>query len=335
MFLNKKPMPPQRTIKTGVFTFVLTAVAIPLYAQTGGPPALPTGNTGIAASFPNDVNIKTNGNVLFADSFETYTSISQLTGSGSYNNYYQGSNLALDSSVFLSGPKAIRFRMPATGGEVSNGIEKRLSSGQDTLFMRAYVRFQPNYAGIQDAHSGFTITGGTYPGPGRRPNGTDYFLVLVENSRYQGEGEPGYTNAYVYHPEQDDLYGEHWYPDGTVSNGTQNFGPYFVARPRVLPARGAWICYEVMLKLNAPGSRDGRLAVWQDGKLIADWQNLRFRDVSTLKINKITVEHGGKSSSQQNDKWYDNLVVATSYIGPASTGSTQPLPPSGLSATVK
>jgi hypothetical protein len=90
-----------------------------------------------------------------------------------------------------------------------------------------------------------------------------------------------------------------------------------------------------MLKLNAPGSRDGRLAVWQDGKLIADWQNLRFRDVSTLKINKIMLEHGGKSSSQQNDKWYDNLVLATSYIGPASTGSTQPLPPSGLSATVK
>ena len=57
---------------------------------------------------------------------------------------------------------------------------------------------------------------------------------------------------------------------------------------------GAWICYEAMLKLNTPGSRDGRLAVWQNGTLIADWQNLRFRDVSTLKINKIMLEHGGK-----------------------------------------
>jgi hypothetical protein len=149
-----------------------------------------------------------------------------------------------------------------------------------------------------------------------------------------GEGEPGYTNAYVYHPEQDDVYGEHWYPDGTVGNGTQNFGPYFVARPKVLPARGVWICYEVMIQLNTPGSRDGRVAVWQDGNLIADWQNMRFRDVSTVRIDKIELGNGGKSSSQQNDKWYDNLVLATSYIGPMSTG-TQPLPPTGLSATVK
>ena len=50
-------------------------------AQTAGaPPALPTGNTGIAASFPNDANIKHHANVLFADGFETYTSVSQLTG---------------------------------------------------------------------------------------------------------------------------------------------------------------------------------------------------------------------------------------------------------------
>jgi hypothetical protein len=76
------------------------------------------------------------------------------------------------------------------------------------------------------------------------------------------------------------------------------------------------------------------VALWQDGNLIADWQNLRFRDVPTVRIDKIAIGNGGKSSSQQNDKWYDNLVLATSYIGPMATGA-KPQPPTGLSATAK
>jgi hypothetical protein len=296
----------------------------------GAPPPLPTGNAGIASQFPNDANIQNHASVLFADGFETYTSTSQLTSSGNFSNFYN--NNAIDTSVFFNGSKSLRVRMPQTTTGYGSGIEKFIPE-QDTLFMRVYERFQPDYAGIVDAHNGIEISG-NYPGPGIRPNGSDFFLVLVENSRYLDEGEPGYTNAYVYHPEQDDLYGEHWYPDGFVSNGTQSFGPFFVPRPRVIPARGQWICYEVMVKLNTPGQRDGRVAVWQDGNLIADWQNLRFRDTTSVRISKITMGNGGKSSSQQNDKWYDNLVLATSYIGPMSTGS-QPMPPTGLGAAVQ
>ena len=85
-----------------------------------------------------------------------------------------------------------------------------------------------------------------------------------------------------------------------------------------------------MVQLNTPGSRDGRVAAWQDGTLIADWQNIRFRDVTTLKIDQIQLENGGQASTQQNDKWYDNLVIATSYIGPMVTSSTAPRPPTNL-----
>ena len=325
-------MLPQGTARPHLLTplviVFLTAAAIPLCAQQ----TLPSGKTGIAASYPNDVNIQNHANVLFADGFETYTSASQLTGSGNFSNYWNPSYVALDSSTFSGGTKSVRLRVPATSNSFGPGIEKRLSPEQDTLFMRVYTRFQVDYAGLRDAHNGITISG-RYPGPGIRPNGTDFFLVSIENSK-GSEAEPGYTHAYVYHPEQDDLYGEHWFPDGTVVNGSQNFGPSFIARPKVIPARGVWVCYEVLIKLNTPGTRDGRVAVWQDGDLIADWQNLRFRDVSTVRIDKIAIGNGGKSSSQQNDKWYDNLVLATSYIGPISTDS-RPQPPTGLSAIVK
>jgi hypothetical protein len=228
--------------------------------------------------------------------------------------------------MFFGGTKSLRLREPQTTSEIGNALIKNISPTRDALYMRVYARYQPNYAGIRDAHNGLGIAG-KYVGPGIRPDGmgvNNGFLVFIEDSRYQSETEPGYTNAYVYHPEQDDIYGEHWYPDGTVGNGVQDFGTTFVVRPKIVPPTGQWISYEMLVQLNTPGSRDGRVAVWQDGTLLADWQNIRFRDTSTLKIDQINLSNGGKSSTQQNDKWYDNLVVATSYIGPVSTGAVPP-----------
>jgi hypothetical protein len=58
--------------------------------------------------------------------------------------------------------------------------------------------------------------------------------------------------------------------------------------------------------------------------------------VATVQIDEIQLENGGKSSTQVNDKWYDNLVIATSYIGPVSTGGTPPpQPPTNLRITTQ
>jgi hypothetical protein len=299
-------------------------------ANSQVPPPLPEGNSGIAAAYSNDDNIESDPDVLFADDFESYTSLSQLSSSGRYDNYYHSQNFALDTDTKFHGEQSLRMRMPATGSEVSNAVVRTVSPDEDVLFLRVYARYQSDYSGINSAHNGMRISG-NYSGPGSRPDGTDFFLVTVENSRYRSEPEPGYTHAYVYHPEQDDAYGEHWYPDGSTSNGQQSFGEFFVQRPNTSPSRGEWICFEVMVKLNAPGSRDGRVAVWENGKLIADWVNLRFRDVDSVKIDEFQLENGGQGSTQQNDKWYDNLVIATSYIGPmVSVGVPVPKPPTNL-----
>jgi hypothetical protein len=311
---------------------LLAGTLLTLVAQSQSPPpALPEGNTGIAAQHPNDNGIATNPNVVFADGFDTYTSPSQLNGN--YDGFFQTSNFAIDTSVFFGGSKSLRVRMPSTGTDMWNALIKRISPTRDKLFVRVYSRYAPNYAGVLEAHNGLRVTG-NYLGPGVRPNGRDFFLVNLENSRYQGETEPGYTHAYVYHPEQDDIYGEHWYSDGSTSNGAQSFGPFFVPRPRTAAPRGVWTSFELMVQMNTPGSRDGRVAAWQNGNLIADWQNVRFRDVTTVKVDEIQLENGGKASTQQNDKWYDNLVIATSYIGPVSTGGVPtPRPPTNLRIT--
>ena len=100
------------------------------------------------------------------------------------------------------------------------------------------------------------------------------------------------------------------------------FGKYFVPRPDVLPERDRWYCREIMLKSNTPGQRDGRLAFWVDGKLAGDFPNMRMRDVDWLKPNQINLGLYIPGSRGQAPcvLWQDDLVVATSYIGPMIEG---------------
>jgi hypothetical protein len=74
-----------------------------------------------------------------------------------------------------------------------------------------------------------------------------------------------------------------------------------------------------MVKANTAGLRDGRIAYWLDGRLIADFPGLRLRDVDTLKINSAALDlHIRSNTIRENKKWYDDVVVATAYIGPMS-----------------
>ncbi len=295
---------------------------------------LPEGNNGIAARYPGDVGIASDPAVVFFDDFESYSSPNQLTSR--WSNYYQGSYTGISTAgadVF-SGSKSLQFQLPVTGGEVSNAVVKNINPTQDILFVRAYTKFESGFNTASIGHNGIRISS-RYPGPGRVPNGTDFFFLDVENSVNYNEAQPGYTHAYIYHPEQRSQWGDHWYPNGRVlpyDATLGNFGPEFIARPNVIPQTNRWYSYELMLKANTPGQRDGRVAVWIDGTLIADFPNVRVRDVATLKIDQIQLELHSKSNSVRiNRKWYDNVVAATSYIGPMASTSAQPLqPPTNL-----
>jgi len=81
----------------------------------------------------------------------------------------------------------------------------------------------------------------------------------------------------------------------------------------------------MMVKLNTPGQRDGRVAVWIDGSLVADFPNLRMRDTTSLKIDQVQLELHGKNNPVRSDKkWYDNVVIAESYIGPVAASLLAP-----------
>jgi hypothetical protein len=99
--------------------------------------------------------------------------------------------------------------------------------------------------------------------------------------------------------------------------GRKYFGPHFVPRPEFCPELDHWLCYEMMVRANTPGQRDGRIAFWVNGKLIADFLHLRLRDVESLKMDYLSI--GGYMNPNKvrtNKIWYDDVVAATSYIGP-------------------
>jgi hypothetical protein len=156
--------------------------------------------------------------------------------------------------------------------------------------------------------------------PGVPADGMNKFLVEYEHWRGEAStASPGLLNVYVYHPEQRDDYGDHFFPSGLVQPNTSlpfDFGPDFVAQPEVIPELGRWYCYELMVRANTPGERDGRITLWLDGEQIADFENLRMRDVDTLKLDRFNLSFHARATPTETRRWYDNVVAARSYIGP-------------------
>lgn len=84
---------------------------------------------------------------------------------------------------------------------------------------------------------------------------------------------------------------------------------------------GWWVCVECRAKLNTPGKKDGINQLWIDGRLEAERKNLDWRGTyEKFGINAVFVEaYWNKGSPVDQKRWYDNLVIATSPIGPVTT----------------
>jgi hypothetical protein len=286
---------------------------------------LPEGNNGIAAKHPGDVSIASDAAVLFADDFESYSAAQDLYQR--WDAVYQENQIrfASEPGNFYAGKQALEFTVPQQNNELSNATDKIVNPERDVLFLRYYSKFQAPYDVVGSSHNGSMISAHYFNNgqatPGIPADGTNKFLANLENWRGEATtASPGLLNIYIYHPEQRSQWGDHFFPSGTVLPNSSlpfDFGADFVSRQDILPELEKWYCYEYMLQANTPGKRDGRIAVWLDGKLVADFGNLRLRDVAELKIDRFGLSfHIGSNPNGETKKWYDNVVAATSYIGP-------------------
>jgi len=318
----------------GLSACVLAAFALAL-AHPAAAQTLPEGESGIAARYPGDAGIASDPDVILADDFESYSSASGLTSRWTQAQHTGNLRIATEPANRHAGSKALEMTVPVTSSEVSNNLIKRLGPGEDVLFLRYYAKYDAGFNVLGSSHNGSTISA-NYCCPGVPADGFNKFFVSYEAGRDTSSvANPGLLNIYIYHPEQRDVWGDHFYPTGRVVPFDQtpgNFGPNFVSRPDVIPELGRWYSYELMVKANTPGQRDGRIAMWLDGKLIADFPNLRLRETTTLKIDQFTLDlHVRQNTLGIARKYYDNVVAARSYIGPMSTGTAvRPNPPTNL-----
>jgi hypothetical protein len=315
-------------------TFVapLVALALAVFALEGaghGEPAvprLPEGNVGVTARYPGDIGIEKDRAVVLHADFEDCRSAADLTRTWDAAVHDGNMRITEEPANVHSGRRALEIIMPRQREELAVGLDRILGEGQEVLFLRFYAKLEEGFDVPRTSlHNGGSISAGYWrgesAGPGKRADGRNKFLVNYEpDFGPEGSPSPRVLNIYIYHPEQRDIWGDHFFPSGTVSPNTSlrgDFGPHFVPRPDIAPELDRWRCFEFMVKANTPGKRDGRVACWLDGTVIADFPHLRLRDVDTLKIDRFGVGlYIANNSRRENRKWYDDIVAATSYIGP-------------------
>lgn len=294
-------------------------------AGTSGSAGSGAAGEGIAAKYPGDQGIANDPNVIFADDFESYGSTADL--SQRWDNVFQLSQtrIASETDHVHAGSKALEFTLPQQDSELANAVQKVLTNELDAIYVRYYSKFDPSFDVIGSSHNGggasahYFVNGQATPGI--PADGTNKFLIDYEHWRGEAStASPGLINVYIYHPLQRDVYGDHFFPSGMVLPNSSlpfDFGPEFVSRPDFAPELNRWYCYEFMLKANTVGELDGRVTLWLDGELIADFPNLRLRDIDSLKIDRFQLSlHAGSNPAGETRKWYDDVVAATAYIGP-------------------
>jgi len=297
-------------------------MAAELFAADGEPKPLPERDAGIAAKYPGDVGISKDAAVVFSDDYEN--------GKTNAENNWGGVAYTDDKTNVFGGKRAMELKLvrPGEKKEAGLGISHRFKTGYDTLHLRYYAKFDKE----MNLFHGGTHDGGAImaraPGvpdakPGIPADGKNEYTVLLDTWRSEEKiASPGHIAVYVYHPEQRHQWGEHFFPSGKMlpygKEPGSLFGKGFKPRAEWIPEQGRWYCYELMVQANTPEKRDGRIAIWVDGKLIADFTNLRLRDVDTLKANLISLGLYTQNDLVKKDciMWFDDVVAATSYIGP-------------------
>jgi len=276
-------------------------------AANPSPKAQPGGNLprGIAAAYRGDAGIEKDPSVVFAENFE-----------GPDFRHWNNAEpprapkvqLVNEKTRVHGGKQAVQFMVPPGKG-VGAGLVKWFQPGYDQLHARWYCLFAENYDQGNLHHTGAKLAAETnrwHLGvAGQKPTGHDFFITGLEPWRdWKRNPPPGELMFYTYYPDMKrDPDGNYW-------------GNSFKAEKQSLLERGRWYCLEIMVKANTAGRNDGEQAFWVDGELIGRFTGIRWRDTETLKLNCFWPSVYIHDCPQTNRVWMDDMVVATSYIGP-------------------
>lgn len=276
--------------------------------------------TGIAARYPGDEGLRNHPAVIFAEDFET--------GTLERWDHVRGRINITDVRPH-SGRRCAEMTM--IRGRTTGQDAKKWFRGADRVFVRFYVRFSPEYRYL---HHFVTLLANSpahqwsaFGKAGQRPDGTWFCSGMAPWFAWGRNPPPGELAMYTYFLDMDldhktgRYYGNLFFPPGP-ERGTA------VSPNRVVPALDRWQCWEFMIEANsAPDRADGRQAMWLEGRRVAEFNGLCWRLSPGLKINCLWLQHYGMDDSdptrahwpERQTVWFDDVVVATQYIGPMAT----------------
>ncbi len=267
----------------------------------------PEEENGIASSYPGDEGIERDPRVLFVDDFETGT-VDEI--GARWGNISKKENFSLSGDIHPNSPGNRSIQISKNGHLYTH------TRGVDTFYARFYVKFHDKIGYVHHfVHLIADRTPTPWPkgGAGETPPGDAKFSTGIEpTGRWGKYPPPGVWNFYTYWHEMKTKW-------GSVYNGKQE---------PIQPGR--WYCVEALLKANSsPEKSDGVQAFWVDGELYGRFDGFRWRTSDKLKINSFWLlfynteqparhNKDPKPESRIMEVWFDDVVIATEYIGPVS-----------------
>jgi hypothetical protein len=268
--------------------------------------------TGLAEGFIGDAGIEKHADVVFSTGFESIA----WPFEWSEMSFRSHAETITEDGVNRFEPligKALRVRLVKGsnfGLDLRYNLAKTGKSEPEEIYFRYYLRFGndwnpyldggklPGIAGTygragwgmrrSDGYNGWSMRGGF----AARPLGVKSIVGLTS------------MVSYAYHADIQDNSGDVW----SWGEG-----------PAGLLENNRWYSVEQYVKLNTPGVSNGIIRAWIDGIQVKEKTDIRFRNISDLKIETIWMDvyHGGVGVAPENMALYiDNVVVAHRYIGP-------------------
>jgi hypothetical protein len=276
-------------------------------------PALAVADDGLAAKYLKDAGIGKDNAVLFHDDFEGETvggawdEVTRRKGRGATDT---ADPVASETDKDIArGKRSARVQLRKDGHEDATFV-KHLKPGHDELFMR----YGQDYGYHGHGGGGFMADAGKgeFKGAGKAPDGDKHFWATLEPiGPRTGADPPGAIIFYAYWWKMKaDGRGNHW-------------GNWFEPKVVQVPKREAWVCVEWRVKANAAGKADGELDCWVDSKKAGEFRNIEWRSADALKVNKVQLSlwlepagYAKAGGGTTRTVWYDDVMVATRYIGP-------------------
>jgi hypothetical protein len=318
---------------------------------------LPQGPSGLASRHPGDAAISTDPAVLFADDFESPDLDAVLARWGASQNR---SSIRLDDASPFSGARALAMTA-LRGSSDGASLTRRLDPGRDVVFARFYVRFSDTHSYVERL-SELGALPAAPPWPPTevmlRPDGEKCFWIAAEPIGRSGNAAP--PGEWVLHAAWQGM------KSYRGKEGRAFYPNTFAPRKEPQALRGKWQCVEMMLKANTrPDRRDGEAALWIDGRLVGHWapqrpkgrwvrdefveadygglfDGFQWRTDDDVKVNAFSLVYcmarvfegrgrfllpeKARADADRGEVLFDNVVLATSYIGPMSA----PAPPAAV-----